>query len=246
MIKAAWQDWVGAVVTRYPQAAAIEVWNEANMEWAWIIEQDPELYGLLVKATTEAVHALAPSMRVLGGGMAGYYGEDTPDQSGFQSFLSQVFEAVGPRAFDAISYHSYPCGYGDPEARLERDAGRIRAIKGHYGRPQMGMWVTESGATSSSATSANCGDSFTEAEQGPALQAVVRWARRSLAEAGDVHAVVLHSLFNETERPRGISRPTQGKYEYGLIAWAKSITGSYVFRDKPAFNAVSCVFNYTC
>ena len=246
-IRSEWMSWVRTVVARYPTAAAIEVWNEPNMEWAWVIEQDPELYALITSATYDAVRSISPTMPVLAGGVAGYRGPDTATTTDMQSFVHTLFAVAGTQHFDAISLHAYPCGFGAPESRVINDINRMRAVKNYHGDRGKPIWITETGAASSGPVASNCGDSFTEAEQGPAIGRVIDAVRGEQARVGDVPAVIVNSLFNERPRPGNIDRPnSNGSHEYGLIAWRWTSMGSLQIKNKPGFATVACKFKLSC
>ena len=246
-VREEWKQWVRTVVTRYPTAAAIEVWNEPNLEWAWIIKQDTDLYGELVAATHEAVESVDPAMPVLAGSIAGVRDGSTPSATHMSTFIDSMFTNSATGHFDAISFHSYPCGFGPPADRVRNDTNRIRAIKNYRGVPEFPLWLTETGAGTSGPTPANCADAFMEAEQGPALGAVIDWARSEAEAVGDLRVLLINHLYNERARVNSLDTPNaNGKYEYGIEAWRWNSSGQIAQREKPGFATVACKFKKTC
>jgi hypothetical protein len=246
VIAAEWENWVRFVVARYPEAKAIEVWNEPNLAWSWGISQDPQLYGLMVAATTRAAHAVDPSMPVLAGAVADYRGPDTPELTDFRDMLRSVYSVAGRSGFDAISYHSYPCDHLDPLYHMQTALDRLRNLKAELGDPARPLWMTETGATTSGPTPANCDTSFSEDQQGPVLEQVIEWAKHRQADAGDLPIVMINALFNGAPRDWINRESPSGRKEYGLIAWDYDALGSFRQQAKPGYTDVRCKLKGWC
>ena len=245
-VRAAWKEWVRTIVRRFPQAAGIEVWNEPNLQWSWVVEQDPALYALLVKATREAVGDLGSAIPVLTGGLS-----DTTRSSSRSTSLEDMLRAVyyhaGHGAFDAISFHVYPCAQHSsatthPQSSLER-VRRYKAAKGDLARP---VWITETGAATAGSASEGCGLGYTDGGQAAALSDVVAWARSTQSTAGDLPVVLVNSLVNAQPRADVEVPHTEGRLEYGVVAWAQDAGAGASIRPKPAYDALRCAFAGTC
>lgn len=242
VLRAAWQQWVQRVVRRYPQAAAIEVWNEPNQELAWVVAQDPALYARLVQATSEAVEGVDPRMVVLAGSTAAFDGPDSPTATSVATFLKTLFRVAGNGAFDAISYHSYPCPGPAPTRRLDLDLARVRAVRDAAGVDTMALWLTETGAaTGRTPTAANCGGAFGHPGQARALAATIDWATGVREREGDLRTVLVNTLFNQRPSAVGFGRPLVGDVEFGLIAWRFGVEGPKLV-PKPGLRVVACRF----
>ena len=63
-----WQEFLEEVARRFPQAAAIEIWNEPNLSGFWKPEPQPERYARLVASAYEAIKAADPGIQVIAGG----------------------------------------------------------------------------------------------------------------------------------------------------------------------------------
>lgn len=63
-----WQEFLEEVARRFPQAAAIEIWNEPNLSGFWKPEPQPERYAGLVASAYEAIKAADPGIQVIAGG----------------------------------------------------------------------------------------------------------------------------------------------------------------------------------
>src|SRR6185436_16468343 len=108
-----------AIAKRYPLSAAIEVWNEPNLNKYWF-PSNPAVYAHLLTATYDAVKAANPAMRVLGGALSVSSSTCTtpvslPTCRGYspQAFLRDMLAdpTYGGAIFhkmDALSLHPYP------------------------------------------------------------------------------------------------------------------------------------------
>jgi hypothetical protein len=239
-INSAWQNWVRTVVARYPQAAAIEIWNEPNLAWAWIIKQDPVLYARLLASATAASHQVNPAIPVLTGGLASAAGVSDAYVTNMADMLSAVYKTTGAQSFDAISYHNYPCNTADPVPGLQRRHDMLRAVEVQWGDQPRQMWITETGASTSGSTASSCTWGFTESGQAAALQAALKWGQSKF----DVAAMLVNSLYNAKPRSNILTENSTPSHEYGVVAW--TLTPTFLETAKPAYDAVRCVFRATC
>ena len=248
-IKAAWESFVRKVVSRYPEAAAVEVWNEPNIDSFWFQPQNPELYADLLAATYEAVRQVDADMPVVSGSVSNYTGPNTEDDTAYDSFLRTVYREAGAGSFTALGWHSYPCNRRTEPyaAQLARDVRVVRELKAEFGDTAKPMWLTETGATTGSFSDANCGLSFSETQQRDALGAILDWAKAQNATSHDLPVVITHQLFNSKNRVIISQGSVDGESEFGIVAYSYNyVTNQTTIRDKPAYLVVRCKFLSTC
>lgn len=105
------------VARRYPLSAAVEVWNEPNLDYYWR-DPDASAYSALANATAGAVHSAAPSMRVLVGALAAPLYNDRHGVR-LDTFAAALAASGAATAADGVSLHPYP---GTPDAAQFRSA----------------------------------------------------------------------------------------------------------------------------
>jgi len=249
-IDQAWQNFLKAAATAMPKAI-YEIWNEPNLPFSWNIDQDPQLYGLMLKSATAAIHSVSPSTRVISGSLSAYEGQDSSAMTGETSFFQQMYPESGT-AFDGIGFHAYPCNNNGPSHytdALVHTIGVVRQQRDAAGATGKPLYLTEMGATTSNQTSeANCNTKFTEAQQNDALKASIEWAKTENANNHDLPLVLLHTLWDNVARAPAGTNPQSAtvgssENEFGLIAWTGSDTShNFLKYEKPAFATVACEF----
>jgi len=242
-IRAEWKAFVRKVVTRYPKAAAIEVWNEPNIQYFWLQKQDPTLYAHLLAATTRAAHHVDPSMPVLAGSTADYVGQSDATNTSADVFLRDIYKAVGSNAFSAISWHFYPCNDGQSVASQgDQLLGALRKVRDSFGDLGKPLWLTEVGA--SSGNSSCGGPGYGATGQANALVQALDWARSQQKAHDDLPVVLVNELMDEASRPALDVQNASSDNEYGLVAYHYDAnTGQTTFVDKPAFAAVHSIID---
>jgi hypothetical protein len=144
---------VTQVAQRYPQAAAIEIWNEENDAVNWGTYSDPSDYANLLAQSYTAIKAVEPGMTVLMGSLA----ERPFDQYGLtgqvtgmidSEFLADVYSYWnandgGHVYMDGIGVHPYPSNMSDAPAFQMLD--RVRDVRDAYGNSSMPLYITETG-----------------------------------------------------------------------------------------------------
>ena len=125
-----------------------EVWNEPNSERFWSTGPDPERYGELLVAASQAIRRADPAATVITGGLA-----PARDIEGVElspaTYLTGLLDAVPGWAFDGVAVHpySYPAFPSD-----RQDWNTFAALpslrqflvdRGHDTTP---IWLTEYGA----------------------------------------------------------------------------------------------------
>jgi hypothetical protein len=146
-------NFVAQVAQRYPQAAAIEIWNEENDAVNWASYSDPSHYASLLAASYARIKQVAPGMTVLMGGLA----ERPYDQFASNGqvtgmvdseFLADVYaywkaHDGGQVYMDGISVHAYPSVMSDDSAFQMLD--RVRDVRDSFGDVNRPLYITETG-----------------------------------------------------------------------------------------------------
>lgn len=175
----AWANFVGAVARRFPDAAAIEVWNEPNLRFFFRPAPNAGRYTELLRIARDAVKQAAPDLPVLGGALSPVM---RPDNGAVTTrrFLADMYAAGARGLMDGVSIHPYPADrrwagiYDAIDATIEtRDTAGDTAP----------LWLTEVGASTTNSF-------YTETSQAIMLgDAVTRLMRRP-----GVRGVYLHTL----------------------------------------------------
>ena len=106
----------------------LEVWNEPDIFFGDLLPADQ--YVALVKTLAWAVDREAPGTTLVGGVMAHYH----------RPFLDTAAECGMLDCVDVASFHTY-----DRAARMQELVGKYRDWLAAHGRPDMPLWITESG-----------------------------------------------------------------------------------------------------
>jgi hypothetical protein len=210
-----WREFARKVAQRYPQAAAIEVWNEPNLTYSWKPWPDPARFTQLLRLAYAGVKQARPDMPVVAGGFGNL---QSAHETGipFELYLKRVYAAGARGRMDAIGIHPYPGGAGDRilDATL-RQARAVRDAAGDRGTP---LWATEIGLT----TTGRVGIVSEEVQ----ASELVRMYRK-LAAMEDVEAFIVHTMVEQ--RAPFLAGELQG---YGVLR-----LGS--LRPKPAYCALA-------
>lgn len=247
-----WESFLATLAYIMPNAT-FEIWNEPNIDWFWMQPQDPQLYGLMLKTAAHGVRRGSNSTAtVVSGSVNNYSGPDTTSNTSYKTFIKQMYSAAGASSFDALGFHTYPCNFVSTPSgwttQVNADLAGVRTARNSARDPNKPLWLTETGAsTGAGGDPGNCGTYFTEAQQGPALGAVLDWAKAQNAAKADLPVVLIYSLFDLAPRS-ALSTPNwSGQYEYGLMAYAWDWTnGVSLLAAKPALATVTCKFAGTC
>ena len=194
-----WAWFAAQVANRYPDAVAVESWNEANLDNFFMPRPDP------VKAAHLAAWANAgvdfanglngTEIPVLFGGSAPLY-ETIPEKReiAYDEFLRAAYDAVPDGGWDGVAMHPFPRfkardGYlDDIEAHLDA----LRAALFDSGAAGTPIWVTEIGLSTAGPFP------YTHAQQARGL----RRTYRALDAMPDVAAIVVHRLIDGPKRLR--------------------------------------------
>jgi hypothetical protein len=156
----AYAEWVAMVVERYdadgdddapgsPRVDAWEIWNEPDKDGTWLPRADPEAYGRLLRAGSDAVRASDPTALVLTGGLYVF------DAVGEGGFMSRAVEVAGWDSFDVLSIHPYLIDHAPDDPWLDNPRenfdvsipGRIRTAQRWLAERGGGkqLWISEVG-----------------------------------------------------------------------------------------------------
>lgn len=218
----AWRNIAAMLATRYPEAAAIELWNEPNLAGFWSPAPDVGRYTELLKSGYEAIKEVNPAMPVLTGGFAGSPSSvkdgDITVEVSLREFVQGVYEHGGKDFMDGIAFHPYPGGLND--SFFFKSFDDVRFIRDAYGDREKPLWVTEIGLSTSGPPRPQL---VTEAEQALGL----RHFYRNLAKMPDVRASIFHTLIE----PRGGDPEEDREPGFGIMRANRE--------PKPAFCALA-------
>jgi hypothetical protein len=186
-----WRAFIEALVRRFPQMLALEVWNEPNLPRFFAPHPSPALYSRLLRAAARAGHASGVPATILTGGLT-----SSAARGGIPAarFLGSIYELAGKGSFDGIGTHPYP--QGPPWVRsMSANLDQIRRVRDRFHDQATPLWITEVGV---GGTSARAQGSVGLARQGPILARMYR-----AAQNGDVRAFMIYTLRDSpTEGPK--------------------------------------------
>lgn len=222
----AWSEFVRRVAARYPQAVAIEVWNEPNLETTF--PSSPWRYARLLIDAYQAVKAVRPRMPVITGGLAAAVRSGSWAMAD-STFLTRVYNAGAAGYMDGIGTHPYPrLTAADGTKRWDVAAtyatlDRIRAVRDNAGDGATPLWITEIGE--STATQAGFPPAASEQQQAGDLIALVR----AIRAMPDIPVAIIHKLVD--------TDPTMN-YAYAGIE-----SGFGVYRLNGSAKAAACALS---
>jgi polysaccharide biosynthesis protein PslG len=221
-----WKEFAGLVAQRYPEALAIEIWNEPNLTKFWYPRPKPRRYADVLRTAAEGIHAANPAMPVLLAGMVPTRGK-SKTKLGFKRFLRRVYKTGAAQLADGIAFHPFAAFWHRSIPRvldkLESLMGGIRAIMSSFGEGDKNVWVTEVGLSTTGRPKG-----FTQAEQAEGLSAMYRL----LSEMPGVPAVIVHRFLDQNG----------GKKNWQTGAGVVSASGNL----KPAYCALAAELGFPC
>src|SRR5918994_634808 len=205
-----WAEFAAEVARRFPETAAIEIWNEPNTQEFWKPLPSPWRYAQLVAAAYPAIKAANPNVRVLTGGLA-------PTQRRVYDLLGKIVK-MPMRQFlqaaytatpsikdkiDGISFHTVfnQLDYG-AESLWAKAFWDVRSTAAAYGDTGIELWLSETGLTTSGP------QAYSETQQAAGLVAQYR----RLMTMPDLKGMVIHTLAERVEMP-----PTDPARGHGLV-----------------------------
>lgn len=213
-----WQDVLRQLVTRYPDAAGIEIWNEPNLGWAWRSGPDPVRYTELLKLAHSAIKSVRPSMPVIGASLAPVLVDATSgDHYGVRPFLKSMYANGARGHMDGIALHPYP--YGVNFGTSFKAVGLAREVRAMHGDDATPLWLSELGLTTS-------GGAFSEHDQAIAVPKLYTTMRQDPEIRGIyVHTVLENDNPTVSERGYGVMRADlTPKPAYCALAMANAST----------------------
>ncbi len=181
---AAWAAFARRVAERYPELAAIQVWNEPNIPLFWKGGINPERYTELLSVAHDAVKGVAPQIPVLGGALANDATQGMLDRV----FLERMYAAGARGHMDGISLHPYPA---DIDLWLFfRTITGLRHVRDAHDDSATRLWFTETGLSTT-------GGWFTYNDQAALLKRMYTIARG----APDVAGYYVHTLLEPSNVP---------------------------------------------
>ncbi len=203
---AAWSAFAAAVAARYPDVAAIEIWNEANANFFYAGGPDPAGYAQLLRTAYTAIKAVAPSTPVLTTGTAAFV-DTAGGRMRYDEFLRRVYQALGPGArffSDGVAHHAYPGGgpTADIVSGVRRQIADLKDVMLDFGDQDKPIWITETGVSTT-------GDApYTEAQQAQAYSDLYR----AFDRIPGIAAMIVHRWRSDAYAPK--SSPEHG---WGLV-----------------------------
>ncbi|MCP4872359.1 MAG: hypothetical protein GY898_26970 [Proteobacteria bacterium] len=142
----------GVVAERYRgRISAYEVWNEQNVGLVfWPPQEDPEAYGALLAATSDAIAEADPDATVSFGGV---FGPELVLNTDGETFIQQTADALGDLGdhIDVMAFHPYRYPFSAPEhsdenqRSLTDDICSLAELMDDLGAPEHPLWMTELG-----------------------------------------------------------------------------------------------------
>ena len=132
-------DYVRHVVRRYKgRIHAWEVWNEPNIPSFWKPPSAPD-YAAMLKAAYKAAHEADPHCVVVGA---------SANETDL-NWMRDIARNGGLPYMDAVSIHPYTMADGPEQMDLPRQLEDVHTLLESLGRPDLPIWITEMGWTSS-------------------------------------------------------------------------------------------------
>ncbi len=188
--------YAAAVARHFPDAIAIEVWNEPNFasaaSWSAVGGANPGRYAAMFNAARDAIAAATPGLPVITGSVTGrprdtFFGDLTiPD------FLNPLLPMIAGhlRPGDAIGVHIYPPGWPDPSGALDRTLTQVRDARNAF-TPGRQLWITELGLS----TAGPIGDPNVVSAAAQALGLTAIYHQLATTSAGsDIGALLIHRV----------------------------------------------------
>lgn len=186
---------VTALVNRYPDLGALEVWNEQNLDQFWAPTPNAASYVELLKVAYAASKAARPTLPVISGGLGGSTSElDILGTTYTQSFI----EAGGLAYCDGFGYHPYPnptqIGTDPQPTGGMWEASEVRKLLNAAGKTSLPIWATEVGAPTGGWYNT------TEAGQATLVKQVAEYWFRNMGAVGPLFWYTLRDRSALTDR----------------------------------------------
>lgn len=245
----AWENFIRELVTRYPDLAALEIWNEPNLSAYFLPRPRVKPYVEALRHAYRASKQVRPALPVLGGSLApvasraqiksvGGFARPVKEKYPYHLYLAKMYRLGAARYMDGLAYHPYVnlsshVKYSRKKGVVRKGLGlavrrelnkqflTIRRLQNRF-RARSPIWVTETGICTSGGPERR----VNEREQAIVLKAIYR-----NLEARRVRSLLFHRFFDV----RTPGRPNSAEQGCGLL----SVSG----RVKRAHRALSAVRN---
>jgi hypothetical protein len=145
-------DFVSQVATRYKgKVAAYQIWNEPNLTSEWGHRPpDAAAYAHLLRGSSERIHAVDPSARVVMAALAPTLTENA-DALNELAYLQQLYDAGVRGSFDVLAVQAYGLRGGPDDPRVDRQDVTfsrpllVRQVMERNGDAATPIWATEMG-----------------------------------------------------------------------------------------------------
>jgi hypothetical protein len=225
----AWRRIVTTIVNRYPDLAALEIWNEPNLSKFWHGGVDPVRYtSLLTQAYSAAKEAGSP-IPVLGGSLAPNFEYSPTLGMAYRTFLTKMYASGAKGSMDGLAVHPYPA---DIDFWLSyKVLTETREVRDDAGDSATPLWLTEFGVSTSDYQSQNY--VFDPPTQGTMLVALIN----RFSSMSDVRGMFVHTLVTPT-----YADPGSTERGYGVVGAEPTLI------PKPAYCALADANNtaYAC
>lgn len=184
--------WTETLMRRYPEALAIEVWNEPNVSRFWAPRPAPKLYAQLLRRVHAArVRSGFRGSIVLGGLAPAMRHGAAARRAGDSRFLRGVYRHARKSWFDGIGHHPYPFHPRRPAAGwvagMTRHLKRIIRVRNRHQHRRAGLWLTELGVRGG-------GEGFKDRTVRPALQGPILKRLYDAARKRPVRAITFYTF----------------------------------------------------
>lgn len=196
-----WALFAAHVAYRYPDAVAIESWNEANLDNFFKPRPDPVKAAWLAAWANAGVDYAATltgqstPIPVLFGGSAPLY-ETIPEKKeiAYDEFLRAAYDEIPGGSWDGVAMHPFPRfkAREDYLADIEEHLDTLRAALFESDAAGTPIWVTEVGLSTAGPFP------YTPEDQAEGLRAIYR----ALDAMPDVSSVIVHRLIDGPKRLR--------------------------------------------
>ena len=200
-----------------------EVWNEWNIGLGGMDKKYrdmADLYAKLLVETYKVIKEIDPTITVIGGVVAG----------GEEEWTEKMLQYPGAiDAMDVFSYHEYP----DNDVReFIKQAETVRELLTKYGRPDLPMWVTETGFPTHIGRA-----SFSDETSAGNLVSLYTWA---IANPDVLDMIFWYDLHND-----GVEREN-AEHNFGLLRNWNADEENVPMAAKPSFVALSAMNAILC
>jgi polysaccharide biosynthesis protein PslG len=226
---AAWRRIVTTIVKRYPDLAALEIWNEPNLNSFWQGGIDPARYTSLLTQAYGSARAAGSQVPILGGALAPNFEVVSAAGMAYRGFLKKMYDAGAKGAMNGIAIHPYP---DDVDYwRFYKMLTDVRDVRDDAGDSASKLWITEFGA--STTDPANVNFAFDTSSQAVMLVSLAA----KLRAMPDVAGVFVHTLISPT-----IFSATSSNFGYGVVGPQPNLV------PKPAYCAIAAAnkTGYVC